>query len=429
MLWDKFYHNPQIIKTNSFFNQNIYFNKSYNIKEEFIKNEYLKTNKYQIYLDKSQDKICKEWFDIVDKTYNYTNNYIKKEICNIYTYLQNNIINFRYKFITNETKIKETLNFINLRNKFKLELDNIKGNSSIYKHTIDYAVKLCIEMYKSCYSNYKANNIKSFNIKDLLINRRRFNLVLEPSNFNKKENSFAFKTMKKIKSNKKFKNFKINHNVILQYDNINKTYYLLIPKDIKIKETLKRDDKCGIDIGVRTFMTIFSNSKCIELGSNICNDIDKINKNMDKIKSKKDKEEIKNRCYEIKVNKLRDKLKNKIEDLHKKTCNYLLKNYKIINIGNVSTKSMVSNLNGNLKEITKRRLYALKHYKFREYLKLNSKKYNTIINEIDEYMTSKTCYNCKNIKRDLGSNKIYNCLKCNSTIDRDINASINIWRL
>ena len=40
MLWDKFYHNPQIIKTNSFFNQNIYFNKSYNIKEEFIKNEY-----------------------------------------------------------------------------------------------------------------------------------------------------------------------------------------------------------------------------------------------------------------------------------------------------------------------------------------------------------------------------------------------------
>ena len=72
MLWDKFYHNPQIIKTNSFFNQNIYFNKSYNIKEEFIKNEYLKTNKYQIYLDKSQDKICKEWFDIVDKTYNYT---------------------------------------------------------------------------------------------------------------------------------------------------------------------------------------------------------------------------------------------------------------------------------------------------------------------------------------------------------------------
>ena len=51
------------------------------------------------------------------------------------------------------------------------------------------------------------------------------------------------------------------------------------------------------------------------------------------------------------------------------------------------------------------------------------------INEIDEYMTSKTCHNCKNIKNDLGSNKIYNCMNCNIKIDRDINASINIYNL
>jgi putative transposase len=90
---------------------------------------------------------------------------------------------------------------------------------------------------------------------------------------------------------------------------------------------------------------------------------------------------------------------------------------------------MTSNLKGNIKEITKRRLLKLSHYRFREYLKLNSLKYGNTINEIDEYMTSKTCHNCKNIKRDLGSNKTYNCDNCNIKLDRDINASINIYNL
>ena len=42
-------------------------------------------------------------------------------------YLLHNIINIRYKFIKDEKKIKETLNFINLRNKFKIKLNKIKG--------------------------------------------------------------------------------------------------------------------------------------------------------------------------------------------------------------------------------------------------------------------------------------------------------------
>jgi putative transposase len=54
-------------------------------------------------------------------------------------------------------------------------------------------------------------------------------------------------------------------------------------------------------------------------------------------------------------------------------------------------------------------------------------KYNNKINEIDEYMTSKKCCECKNIKRNLKSEKIYKCSKCKLIIDRDINASLNIY--
>lgn len=44
---------------------------------------------------------------------------------------------------------------------------------------------------------------------------------------------------------------------------------------------------------------------------------------------------------------------------------------------------MVSNLKGKIKEKTKRRLLKLSHYRFREYLKLNSTKYENKINEIE----------------------------------------------
>jgi transposase len=56
-----------------------------------------------------------------------------------------------------------------------------------------------------------------------------------------------------------------------------------------------------------------------------------------------------------------------------------------------------------------------------------AKKYKSNIKDINEYMTSKTCYNCQNVDNELGSKKIYKCCKCCIEIDRDINASINIY--
>ena len=89
---------------------------------------------------------------------------------------------------------------------------------------------------------------------------------------------------------------------------------------------------------------------------------------------------------------------------------------------------MVSNLTGNLYDIVKRRLMALSHYRFRMKLHSMSKKFDANIIETDEYLTSKCCSNCKNIKDDLGSAKLYMCTKCNIVINRDINASINIYK-
>ena len=140
--------------------------------------------------------------------------------------------------------------------------------------------------------------------------------------------------------------------------------------------------------------------------------IDKYLKKSDKLKSDLEKKLINKKKFRKAFNRNSEKMENRITDLHKKVANLLVQKYDTINIGNVSTKRMISNLNGNLKEIIKRRLMILKHFKFREYLKKRAEKWKTQINEIDEYKTSMKCNKCKNEKRDLGSNKIYECKKC-----------------
>jgi putative transposase len=107
----------------------------------------------------------------------------------------------------------------------------------------------------------------------------------------------------------------------------------------------------------------------------------------------------------------------------------LVKNYHNIIIGNVSTKKMVSNDKSNLPNIVKRRLMTLSHFRFRMKLEAMSYKYGTTLYYTDEYMTSKMCCNCGNIKQNLGSNKTYNCESCRLKVDRDINAAINIYNI
>ena len=133
-----------------------------------------------------------------------------------------------------------------------------------------------------------------------------------------------------------------------------------------MKYTIKRDKKCGIYLGVRTFSTLYSKNRTLEIGSNLLDKIDKYHDKMDKIKSDSDTQILDK--YEKILYKYGNKMRNRMNDLHKKVSVYLTTNFKEINIGKVSTSKMISNLTGNIKEKTKRRLNTLSMYKFMEIL-------------------------------------------------------------
>ena len=280
---------PRLIKNFIPFGNKKFNNTNLIINEEHIHNTFLKTHKLKIYPNYVQQTILNGWFLEVNSVYNYTNQFLKNKVCIPFPFMEKGIIKFSCKFIDDFKLVKKVLNFQFVRNEINDYINEIHNFSSTYRHTLDYAVKLCVEMYKSAFSNYKARHIKHFNIKNIKTDKRRFNLTLEPVNFNKQFNAFAYKELGLMESDRLFNTFNINHNVILQYDRLKKSYYLLIPLDKTINTVVYREEKCGIDIGCRTFMTIYSNNKCIEVGNNkIIKQIDKANNKLDKLKSHHD---------------------------------------------------------------------------------------------------------------------------------------------
>ncbi len=394
------------INSNSWFDIKRYKNNAYNKKKKkyTVNYSYVNTNKIILYLTEEQKNIINLWMDDCTYIYNFTNWYIKH--------------------IITDKNYKQLLNFINIRNQLNSTIKNFCELHNLNKHTGDYAVKHCIEMYKSAVSNCKS--VDKFNIKDLQLNRRRKNLVIEPLSVSKNKNAIFLRELGEINSSLPLNT--ITQNSVLQYDSYKKTYCIITPKTVNNTVDVHQYKKCGIDIGVRTFLTVFSKAETYEIGTNTKDYIDKTNKRLDNIRSSYDQQIITKKQFSSLYNKYSDKLKNKIIDMHNKTSNFLLSNFNTIMIEKISIKQMVSNLTGNLQDITKRRLLALSHYKLKMKLKQMAVKYGSKITEVPAYLTSKNCHNCLHTNDNLESFKLFLCENCGLIMDRDINASINIYK-
>lgn len=121
---------------------------------------------------------------------------------------------------------------------------------------------------------------------------------------------------------------------------------------------------------------------------------------------------------------------NKLRRFHRKIVNMrknmlhlistkLQKQYNTVIIENLSIKEIVYKLGRG------KNAY---NTSFNLFTKILSYKFNGNIIKIDKWFpSSKTCSNCSNIKKHLKlAQRVYRCNICGNTIDRDLNAAINI---
>ena len=199
----------------------------------------------------------------------------------------------------------------------------------------------------------------------------------------------------------------------------NNKYYISFSfyTDIESKET---SGAVGIDLGIKDFAicsdgTVYPNMRFYE-------------KSLRKLKisqrslCRKQKGSKNREKARLKVSKLHKKVRNQRNDYQHKISRELVNKYNTICLETLKVKNMVKNkrLAKSISDVSWSSFVGKLDYKIAEN--------QGCLVKIDRfYPSSKTCSNCGNVKKELKlSERTYHCTECGFTIDRDLNASINI---
>ena len=424
---------PVLLKKEEKINTNTWFDmskqdslehkKNCNIKYKNTTKEVIKCKKIIMVLDINQKNILQKWFDAYTDMYNEGVKYIKTNyIITKHSINRDQILNQINIAKNNEQKHFD--NFYFLRSELKNIRDQLKIDAQINTHTLDYALHQLCSNIKSGQTNLIRNNFKRFRIKYWRKNRPSQTIEIEKVYI--RNNMICPKKLGLIKyiyNKKEYILDNITTNVKINYNKITDEYSLLIP--IKFNTITNNNNKLiSLDPGIRTFMSGISENGAINIGTNVNNQIGKQIRRINKIKNNVNIPNKIKKKNELLINR---KISNKVDELHWKTINYLIKNYKTILLGNMSSKSIVCKKNSVLGKVQKVACLRTSFYKFQQRLEYKCLSNKINFNYIDESYTSKTCSKCGYYKKDLGSNSIFICSECDLIINRDINGARNIY--
>jgi putative transposase len=394
--------------------------------DKFPKN-IIKSKKILMILTDNQKQILNSWFTANTNMYNKTIEYLR----NNYPLYKDNVIRDKLKLL----KLDESNNFYFIRNKLKEEKNIIQKdtqllltdkNTKILIHTLDYSIKQVISNLKSAVTNTFKGNFKRFRLKFWKNNRPSQTIEIEKENIKNNKLCYnIFNDIKYIYNKKNYELSNINNNIKINYNSILDEYSLLIPETCEPKESkIKSRNIISLDPGLRIFMTGLSETNAIKLGANVNKIIGSKIRRINKIKKNDSiSKKIKNKNEKM-INR---KITNMVDDLHWKTIKYLTNTYKKILLGDMSAKSIVNNNKSILSPIQKTACLRTRYYTFSQRLEYKCKLTKTSYSLVDEMYTSKICSNCGNYNKDLKAEKIYKCVNCDLSIDRDINGCRNIF--
>jgi putative transposase len=176
----------------------------------------------------------------------------------------------------------------------------------------------------------------------------------------------------------------------------------------------------GIDLGVKHFLTTSDGLQVEPL--NITRKMEKKLKKEHRRLSRKKKGSANRKKQITKVRKIYQHIRDARTDFNHKVSTAIAKHNGIVVIEDLNIQGMVQN-----HHIAKS-IIDQGWYQFKQMLQYKLQWRNANLVEIGRFdPSSKLCSNCGNIKHDLKlSDRVYHCDVCGLTMDRDINAAINI---
>ena len=199
-------------------------------------------------------------------------------------------------------------------------------------------------------------------------------------------------------------------------------YCSLCCTDVSFKQLPKTNQFVGIDLGLVDF-AIFSDGIKIENPRFF----EKSEKKLAKLQRELSRKTIGSNRWNkarIKVAKLQKHISNQRKDFLQKLTTLIVRKYDIICIEDLDVKAMKET------ELTVRnkRVSDVSWSEFRRQLTYKSTWYDRTLSVVDRYYpSSRICHHCGRIDgKKAETIRFWVCPKCNSKLDRDVNAAINI---
>jgi putative transposase len=185
----------------------------------------------------------------------------------------------------------------------------------------------------------------------------------------------------------------------------------------------------ALDPGVRNFLTGFDGNSFLEFGSGDIGRITRLCFNLDDLMSRRDLAKgfktlhLRHRLSKA-ASRLRMRIKNLVNEMHRKTASYLAKNYGAVALPTYETSQMVLKVARKLRKKSVRAMLSWAMYRFSQVLGNQCAKYGSVLIRHTEEYTSKTCTKCGHIHQTLGGSKIFNCKNCGNVLGRDKNGAL-----
>ena len=346
-------------------------------------------------------------------------------------YGNNNIVEYINSQIDNVDDNKKQFynNILNYINKFGLErLLNLalSKRNRIIKHYQERPIEFKTLTFSGrCRKNDIISYNKNYNsvINSFVslsgLNRKSFDI---PIKFNKD----WFDSMEDYHNDKRSYEYMITFNEKYKQVNIH------ICKDGEryIPTVANNSNIVGIDVNVKHNLFSLSNGETYDYNRKLVSDFCKLSTYLDKVKEKQGKDYKIGKRYQLKLDKLREKIVKSNQQLISNMCKSL-KNNNIThivmeNLDNGFGKSFIKDKNNN--DINFNRVVKfLKISSLKDEVEHIARKYDIAISTVQPFYTSKMCSICGCIEDENRLNQEeFCCIECGHESNADINAAINI---
>lgn len=207
-----------------------------------------------------------------------------------------------------------------------------------------------------------------------------------------------------------------------------KRWFAIFPEFVPTSQTTHAK-VIALDPGIRTFLTGYDGESILEIGKGDIKRVVRLCFHLDRLKSLATQKSVKakqRRSMLRAAGRIRIQIRNLVDELHRQTASYLIRNYKVIFLPTFDTSAMVIKSTRRINKKSARSMLTWSHYRFKQLLKAMALRHGVLVVEINEAYTSKTCGSCGHVHAKLGGSKKFKCSNCGFTTHRDWNGAFCI---